>query len=252
MPLGTDWKTLGKYAAIAGAGALTGGIGAYAGLGTLGSIGAGVGGAKVAAGGIGLAGKDPFEASQKQAGATAQRLEQSLTQAAMKRLTGRLDPATRAQIARATESSRAEQAAGQADVSRDFTRRGLRGSGLASAARQRLARSGRLERGAGTANIELASLQNAQNQAITMADRARLQEGRMRALSQQRKAQFMAMIQSGITDIGTAGAGAFGDAGGLPSTSAFAPREAAAGLRPSLRNSFDPSTFGSLAGSTGR
>jgi len=202
------WKTnvgLGALTLATG-GATAGFLGAS--LGT--SIAAGAAAGQIGKGLVGLASKDPFEASKKQAGATAARLEQSLTQAALKRLSGRLDPATRAQIARATESSRAEQAQGQADVRRDFTRRGLRGSGLAGAASQRLARQGRLERGAGQANIELASLEAAKASAGGLAASARGREEQQRRLSAERKAQFMGLIQSGLSMGAGAATGQFG------------------------------------------
>ena len=172
-----------------------------------------IGGAQVAGGVAGLLTKDPYKGAQVEAGASAQRLEQSLSSAALSRLSGRLDPATRAQIQRATESQRSETAAAQNQLTRDFTRRGLTGSGLRDAARQRLARRGRGQRAATQAGIELASVQQAQALAGQLASEKRRQEAQLRTLSMQRKAQFIGLIRSGVNTAAGGLGGAFGGGG---------------------------------------
>ena len=191
-------------------------------------VAAGVGAAQAGIGIAGLLKKDPYKDAQVQAGASAQRLEQSLTSAALSRLSGRVDPATRAQIQRATESQRAETASAQGELTRDFTRRGLTGSGLRDAARQRLARQGRGQRAATQAGIELASLQQAQAMAGQLAATKRAQESELRGLSMQRKAQFIGLIKAGI-NTASGGIGSSLGGGGAPAGGgAFSPRNATA------------------------
>src|SRR3990167_7632550 len=93
--------------------------------------------------GVGLYGLlkgDPYKRTYKEAGATAARLEQTMSRAVMRRLGGELDPMARAELQRALESERSGQVAMERQVERDVSRRGLRGSGLFDASKMRVRR----------------------------------------------------------------------------------------------------------------
>ena len=145
----------------------------------------------------GLLSGSPYEEQRRRLGASAASLERRITSSLTRRLAG-TPSATARELGRQAEEGIIRQTEQlQTELGREAQRRGIAGSGIAFA-QQRLAGERGIRAATGARRgTELADLQQAEQQAMGLVDRMRLQEQRLKAEDAQQQQTYGQLLGYG-------------------------------------------------------